>query len=160
MRPTRDIQESIVYVGTREVALEGTLSVPDSPRGIILFAHGSGSSRHSPRNRFVARELQNGGRPDLAGDALPRVRTPTLFVVGGNDEQVIELSEQAMARMPGPVRLEIVPGATHLFEEAGTLEQVARLARDWFVRHLSVMRTTDARVEGDVDRADRSEHSR
>jgi pimeloyl-ACP methyl ester carboxylesterase len=186
----------------------------------VLFAHGSGSSRHSTRNRYVAGELQaaglatllidlltpeeeaadqhtahlrfdipllaerlvaatrwlgedpstrelfvgyfgastgagaalvaaatvpdrvgtvvsRGGRPDLAGDALPRVRGPTLFIVGGRDLAVLELNRIAMARMTTVTRLEIVPGATHLFEEPGTLETVAHLARDWFLRHLT-----------------------
>jgi putative phosphoribosyl transferase len=81
--------------------------------------------------------VSRGGRPDLAGDALPRVAAPTLLIVGGRDEHVIELNRQAMSRMVAPVELEIVPGATHLFEEPGTLEEVARLARDWFVKHLA-----------------------
>ena len=84
--------------------------------------------------------MSRGGRPDLAGDALPLVRAPTLLIVGGRDEQVIELNGQAMARMRAPVKLEIIPGATHLFEEPGALEQVARLARDWFVRYLAPAR--------------------
>lgn len=211
--------EHQVRVGASGVVLEGGLAVPDRARGVVLFAHGSGSSRHSPRNRFVAEALREGalatllldlltpeeeavdartrqlrfdialladrlvgaidwlarqpaarglpvglfgastgggaalvaaaeradavgavvsrgGRPDLAGDALPMVRAPSLLIVGGDDEAVIGLNRRAMARMSAPVRLEIVPGATHLFEEPGTLEQVARLARDWFVRYL------------------------
>ena len=202
------------------VTLEGTLAVPQKRRGVVLFAHGSGSSRHSPRNRHVAQFLRDnglatllvdlltvreeevdmvtrhhrfdigllaerlagaidwlaeeqstrglsvglfgastgggaalvaaadrpervgavvsrGGRPDLAGSALPLVRSPTLLIVGERDEPVIELNREAMARMRSPVRLEIVPRATHLFEEPGTLEEVARLARDWFSLHLS-----------------------
>ncbi|HEU4700444.1 MAG TPA: alpha/beta family hydrolase [Gemmatimonadales bacterium] len=201
------------------VRLAATLGVPAARRGVVLFAHGSGSSRHSPRNRYVAGELQRagfatvladllteaeeradavdahlrfdigmlaerlagivdqlgrlpetrglpvglfgastgggaalvaaagrpdavravvsrGGRPDLAGAALARVRAPTLLVVGGRDDVVIELNETARARMPGEVRLEIVPGATHLFEEPGALEAVARLAVAWFERWL------------------------
>lgn len=201
------------------VVLDADLAVPEDPRGVVLFAHGSGSSRHSPRNRYVATELQRaglatmladlltpaeeqldartaelrfdigllavrlveltdwlvaneptaglpiglfgastgaagalvaaarrpaaidavvsrGGRPDLAGDALTAVRQPTLLIVGGRDTVVIELNRQAMAMIPGETRLEIVPGASHLFEEPGALEEVARLARDWFVRHL------------------------
>jgi dienelactone hydrolase len=200
--------------------LEGDLVVPQGARGIALFAHGSGSSRHSSRNRFVAGELQaaglgtllfdlltdeeesvdiqtghlrfdiallaerllagtawiggeqqtrnlrvgyfgastgggaallaaarqpnavravvsRGGRPDLAGDTLPRVKAPTLLIVGGNDAPVLELNEAAMRQMRAEVRLEVVPGATHLFEEAGALEHVAALARDWFRRHLA-----------------------
>jgi putative phosphoribosyl transferase len=211
--------EHTVVVGTDSVLLEGTMAVPDSALGVVLFAHGSGSSRHSPRNRFVADELRagglgtllvdlltpneeivdlrtrelrfdigllaerlvgairwldaepdtrrlpiglfgastgggaalvtaarlpnrvgavvsRGGRPDLAGETLPDVTAPTLLIVGGNDDVVIDLNRRAMAQMNAPVRLEIVRGASHLFEEPGTLDEVARLARDWFVRHL------------------------
>jgi putative phosphoribosyl transferase len=200
--------------------LFGNLDIPEGATGLVVFAHGSGSSRHSPRNQFVARTLNNaglatllfdlltqeeeaidlrtrehrfnigllaerlvhatswarqqeetrdlrigyfgsstggaaalgaaaeipqdvgavvsrGGRPDLAGDALPKVQAPALLIVGGNDDIVIELNEQARDRMRCEVKLEIVPGATHLFEEPGTLEHVARLASDWFVRHLT-----------------------
>jgi dienelactone hydrolase len=202
--------------------LDGDLRLPDRPRGIVLFAHGSGSSRHSPRNQFVARVLEQrglatllidllteqeevvdattghlrfdiemlasrlagiidwlrarpetsalpiglfgastgggaalvaaaarpgevaaivsrGGRPDLAGPALPHVTAPTLLIIGGFDEPVIEMNRDAAARMRGPgqhVELEIVPGATHLFEEAGTLDRVSELAGDWFARYL------------------------
>jgi putative phosphoribosyl transferase len=201
--------------------LFGNLNIPDGAAGLVLFAHGSGSSRHSPRNQFVARTLNNarlatllfdlltreeeaidlrtrqhrfnigllaerlvhatkwarqqeqtrdlrvgyfgsstgggaalvaaadlpqdigavvsrGGRPDLAGDALPKVQTPTLLIVGGNDDVVIELNEQARDRMRCEVKLEIVPGATHLFEEPGALEHVAQLASDWFNAHVAV----------------------
>jgi dienelactone hydrolase len=201
------------------VVLEADLVVPESAQGVVVFAHGSGSSRHSPRNRYVAAELQRaglatvladlltpdeerldlrtgafrfnigllaarvtaatdwvagheptaglgiglfgastgaaaalvaaanrpdsvqavvsrGGRPDLAGDLLGSVRQPTLLIVGGCDEVVIELNREAMRKLAGDTRLEIVPGATHLFEEPGALERVARLAQDWFVRHL------------------------
>jgi len=200
--------------------LFGNLTIPEDVTALVLFAHGSGSSRHSPRNQFVARTLNNtglatllfdlltpeeeaidmrtrehrfnigllaerlvhatkwakqqeqtrdlragyfgsstggaaalvaaaalpqdvgavvsrGGRPDLAGDALPRVRAPTLLIVGGNDDVVIELNEMARDQVRCQVKLEIVPGATHLFEEPGMLEQVARLASDWFSRHLT-----------------------
>lgn len=212
-------REHPVHVETDGVSLEGTLAVPSNAVGVVLFAHGSGSSRHSPRNRYVARELQNerfatllldllapdeeavdlrtrrlrfdiallarrlsgaidwlgaqedtgaldvglfgastgaaaalvaaaahpervhavvsrGGRPDLAGDALPRVRAPTLLIVGGDDTPVIELNKRARASMHVLVELEIVDGATHLFEEPGALESVARRARRWFVRYL------------------------
>jgi putative phosphoribosyl transferase len=195
------------------------LTVPQSTSGLVLFAHGSGSSRHSPRNQFVARTLNNeglatllfdlltpeeesvdlrtrehrfnisllaerlvhatkwakqqqqtrdlrvgyfgsstgggaalvaaaelpddvgavvsrGGRPDLAGDALPKVKAPTLLIVGGEDHVVIELNEQARAQMRCEIKIDIVPGATHLFEEPGALEQVAKLASDWFVNHI------------------------
>ena len=195
------------------VTLEGDLLVPAGAPGIVLFAHGSGSSRFSSRNRYVAQVLRDGGlgtllidlltaseeaidertrylrfdidllarrlvdaaqwldtpsvglfgastgggaalvaaaqlpdrikavvsrggRPDLAGAALARVKAPTLLIVGGHDEPVIELNEEAYDRMTCERKMEIVPGATHLFEEPGTLEQVARLARDWFVKYL------------------------
>jgi pimeloyl-ACP methyl ester carboxylesterase len=81
--------------------------------------------------------VSRGGRPDLAGEALRRVRAPTLLIVGGNDPEVLRLNQQALAALGGESRLEIVPGATHLFEEPGTLERVAVLARNWFLRHLS-----------------------
>jgi pimeloyl-ACP methyl ester carboxylesterase len=198
--------------------LDADLHLPEEPRGLVVFAHGSGSSRFSSRNRQVAeflnkqhfatllldlltqaeeridvrtaefrfdipllgrrvvaaadwaaahpllRELpigyfgastgaaaaliaaahrpqamavvSRGGRPDLAGDALPLVRTPTLLIVGGDDQPVIEMNESAMRRMIAPVELAIVPRATHLFEEPGTLEEVQRLALDWFNRHV------------------------
>ena len=94
------------------------------------------------RPESVRAVVSRGGRPDLAGDALPRVTAPTLLIVGGDDEPVIGMNEWALARLGSPVkRLEIVPGATHLFEEPGTLEEVARLAAEWFARHL-------ARAEG------------
>ena len=208
-----------VRIPAAGAALDGDLSVPERARGIVLFAHGSGSSRKSSRNRFVAGVLQQaglatllmdlltpeeetadnitghlrfdipflaerlslatdwlqqqpdtgklaigyfgastgggaalvaaadlpdqvaavvsrGGRPDLAGAALPRVSAPTLLIVGGADVPVITLNRQAMERMTAEVRLEIVPGASHLFEEPGTLEVVARLARDFFLQHL------------------------
>lgn len=212
------IEESIVIpIGRQQI--EADLNVPDRAIGLVVFAHGSGSSRFSSRNRSVAAYFQQrglgtllldlltreeeavdnytreyrfdidrlgtrvvlatdwaqqradlrklgigyfgastgaaaaliaaaerpeltravvsrGGRPDLAGTALPRVTAPTLLIVGGDDEPVIEMNQDAMARMTAPVQLEIVPGATHLFEEPGTLEQVERLAGDWFARHL------------------------
>lgn len=204
----------------RSVVLEGNLTLPEGVRGLVLFAHGSGSSRFSPRNRYVARELQEaglatllidllnpqeealdlqsaelrfdipflakrlsevidsiegepetenlsiglfgastgggaalvaaaarpesvkavvcrGGRPDLAGPILPKVKAPTLLIVGGEDHPVIALNEQAFEKLTAEKRLWIVPGATHLFEEPGTLEQVARLAADWFKTHLT-----------------------
>jgi dienelactone hydrolase len=209
------VDTRLIQVDAGGAILEGALSLPKQPNGIVLFAHGSGSSRHSPRNRYVAGVLQGGklatllidlltkdeervdlrtrhlrfdigmladrlvaviewlgqqsetkalkvglfgsstgggaalvaaarkpaevgavvsrgGRPDLAGSALPQVAAPTLLIVGGNDQPVIEMNREAMAQMRAPVKLEIVPGASHLFEEPGTLEQVAGLARDWF----------------------------
>ena len=80
--------------------------------------------------------VSRGGRPDLAGEALPRVRAPTLLIVGARDDAVLTLNREAMAAMSAPVELEVVPGATHLFEEPGTLERVARLAADWFARYV------------------------
>jgi putative phosphoribosyl transferase len=213
--------EKEVRIPLGALVLEGTLGLPDSAAGVVLFAHGSGSSRHSSRNRYVARVLREaglgtllfdlltreeeiaeartghlrfdigllaerlagatdwllvqsesarlkvgyfgastgggaalvaaaarprevssvvsrGGRPDLAGDALPEVHAPTLLIVGGHDDQVLRLNEQALARLQCPKRLEIVPGASHLFEEPGTLERVAELARDWFLSTLRV----------------------
>src|SRR4051812_23653130 len=218
---TREDITRPVRITAGPITLEGDLAVPAGARGIVVFAHGSGSGQHSPRNRFVAEALQagglatllfdlltedeeyqerstrhlrfdigllarrlmeatdwlarqpetrdltvgyfgastgggaalvaaaerpeavgavvsRGGRPDLAGEvALGRVRAPTLLIVGGADTPVIALNRQAMAQMSAPVTLEIVPGATHLFEEPGALEHVARLARDWFERHLT-----------------------
>jgi putative phosphoribosyl transferase len=210
-----------VQIHAGRAVLSGNLTIPENAVGLVLFAHGSGSSRHSPRNQFVARTLNDaslatllfdlltqheeaidmrtgehrfnigllaerlvhatkwakqqeqtrdlrlayfgsstgggaalvaaaelphdvgvvvsrGGRPDLAGDALPKVQAPTLLVVGGNDDIVIELNEMARDRMRCEVKLEIVPGATHLFEEPGALEKVAKLASDWFANHIAV----------------------
>jgi putative phosphoribosyl transferase len=216
----RKAQEYRVSVTADSVSLKGNLVVPLGTQGIILFAHGSGSSRHSPRNRYVAEVLQKeglatllidlltseeeaidmqtrhlrfdiglltsrlvgatdwllenpttshlrigyfgastgsaaaliaaterpeaigaivsrGGRPDLAGSALSRIRTPTLLIVGGNDFPVIALNEDALKYIPAEKRLEIIPRATHLFEELGALEQVASLASQWFKRYLT-----------------------
>jgi putative phosphoribosyl transferase len=221
MATPRTIDARAVRLAIGRLALEGDLRLPETASGVVVFAHGSGSSRFSPRNRFVASVLEQaglatllmdlltrdeeaideqtahlrfdigllaqrlvaatdwlgqqpdtrhlpigyfgastgagaalvaaaerpaviraivsrGGRPDLAGSALARVRAPTLLIVGGRDEVVIELNRAAFELLPVEKRLEIVPGATHLFEEPGTLEVVARLARDWFVRHLSI----------------------
>jgi putative phosphoribosyl transferase len=208
-----------VRIASDGLQLDGTLEIPAQARGLVLFAHGSGSSRHSSRNRRVARVLQEagvatllfdlltkeeeridantghlrfdieflasrlrlatvwawrgdrtaalrigyfgastgaaaalvaaaepdsdigavvsrGGRPDLAGDALKRVRAPTLLIVGGADEPVIPLNEKAYAKLTCTKRLEIVPDATHLFEEPGTLDIVAQLAARWFMENL------------------------
>jgi len=213
--------EHPVRIPARTATLDGDLAIPHGATGIVVFAHGSGSSRHSPRNRAVARTLRDagfatllmdlltpeeeredrqsaalrfdigllagrlvyaadwlahqqdtnqlsigyfgastgsgaalvaaaerpqritavvsrGGRPDLAGDALARVQAPTLLIVGGNDEPVIQMNRDALGHLGTQVkRLEIVPGATHLFEEPGALEAVAALARDWFARYLT-----------------------
>jgi putative phosphoribosyl transferase len=207
--------DQLVHIPAGTVTLEGELLLPPGVPGVVVFAHGSGSSRHSPRNVFVARALQSaglgtllfdlltraedtdyetrfdialltrrliaathwlqqqphtktltigyfgastgaaaalqaaatlgsaitavvsrGGRPDLAGAALAHVSAPTLLIVGGEDHVVIDLNRQAYARLHGEKQLVIVPGATHLFEEAGTLEEVARVASQWFVTHL------------------------
>src|SRR4030081_3159054 len=216
------VEETLVHVSAGSVTLDGNLSLPEESRAVVLFAHGSGSSRHSSRNRYVARVLKEtklatllidlltldeevidartaqlrfdiellaerlvdatdwltefpdtkhlrigyfgastgaaaalaaaairpdvvnavvsrGGRPDLAGAALTRVRAPTLLIVGENDGQVIELNRAALAELRCEKQLVIVPGATHLFEEPGALDVVARLARDWFERHLIAM---------------------
>ncbi len=217
----RKIEMNEVRIPAGRVTLDGNLTTIDGATAIVLFVHGSGSSRHSPRNQFVARTLNNaglatllfdlltpeedaidartaelrfniellgerlvhatkwakqqeqtrnlrigyfgsstggaaalvaaaelpqdagavvsrGGRPDLAGEALPKVQAPTLLIVGGRDDIVIELNEQARDHMRCEVKLEIVPGATHLFEEPGALEKVAQLASDWFVNHIGV----------------------
>jgi len=209
-----------VRIPSGGVQIDGDLTLPPAARGIVLFAHGSGSSRHSPRNRYVAEFLQDadlgtllmdlltaeeeeidiktahlrfdidllaerlvdatewltqdpetralpvgyfgastgagaalvaaarspdavaaivsrGGRPDLAGPALARVRAPTLLIVGGYDTRVIEMNRIAHAQMPEGTSLVIVPGASHLFEEPGTLDAAARLAADWFGRYLA-----------------------
>ena len=208
-----------VQIHAGQAVLSGNLSIPQDAGALVLFAHGSGSSRRSPRNQFVARMLNDaglatllfdlltheeeaidtqtrelrfninllaerlvyatnwakqqsqtrdlrigyfgsstggaaalvaavdvprdvgavvsrGGRPDLASEALPKVQAPTLLIVGGNDDIVIELNEQARDRMRCEAKLEIIPGATHLFEEPGALEKVAQLASDWFVKHI------------------------
>lgn len=209
-----------VQIPAGGAVLSGNLTIAENAKALVLFAHGSGSSRHSPRNQFVARTLNcaglgtllfdlltpeeeahdtytrehrfniallgerlvqatnwaarqlqtrdlrigyfgsstggaaglvaaaelpqdigaivsRGGRPDLAGDALPKVQAPTLLIVGGNDDIVIELNEMARDQMVCEVQLEIIPGATHLFEEPAALEQVAKLASEWFSLHLS-----------------------
>ena len=225
---TTDGVEQSVRVSAGSVTLEGNLGIPEGARGVVLFAHGSGSGRHSPRNRFVAGRLRaaglatllidlltedeetadqytghlrfdigllaerllgatdwlaedsrtaglsvgyfgastgggaalvaaarrpdrvgavvsRGGRPDLAGEALPLVQAPTLLLVGGDDEPVITLNKTALVKLGAPVKkLVIVPGATHLFAEPGKLEEVARLATDWFTRHLELPAETRA----------------
>ena len=208
-----------VRIPAGRAVLDGNLTIADQTKALILFAHGSGSSRHSPRNQFVARTLNEaglatllfdlltpeeesvdlytrehrfdirllaerlvhatkwtkqqkkisdlrigyfgsstgggaalvaaaelpdevgavvsrGGRPDLAGDGLPKVKAPTLLIVGGEDHVVIDLNEQARAQMKCECKIDIVPGATHLFEEPGALEKVAKVAADWFCDHI------------------------
>jgi putative phosphoribosyl transferase len=207
--------EQPVVIPVDHVKLHGNLVVPERATGLVIFAHGSGSSRFSPRNTFVARQLQEGriatlladllqedealdrrhvfdlallarrlsaitvwvradartrelaigyfgastgagaalraaamepepiaaivsrgGRPDLAAPFLPKVLAPTLLIVGGLDDAVIEMNDEALALLTCPKQLIIVPGASHLFEEPGTLEEVARLARQWFQKYL------------------------
>jgi len=214
--PPLAARDGDVTIPLDRVGLEGHLTIPSGACGVVLFAHGSGSSRHSPRNQYVADVLnragigtllfdlltpseaewrQNvfdieslqgrlvlatrwlatalrpagpalgyfgastgaaaalwaatdpdvdisavvsrGGRPDLAGARLGAVRAPTLLIVGGNDEVVLELNRDARARMTCPTALRVVPGASHLFEERGTLQVAAELARDWFLEHLT-----------------------
>ena len=213
------VEEGLVYVNTGKLTLEGNLLLPDRATGVVMFAHGSGSSRFSSRNRYVADVLRQsgvgtllidlltreeeavdmrtahlrfdiglladrlagasawlakqsetswmklglfgastggaaalvaaareperihavvsrGGRPDLAGPALPAVQAPTLLLVGGNDGPVIEMNRDAYDQMTCERRMIIIPGASHLFEEPGTLEEVARLAAEWFTRYL------------------------
>ena len=220
----REQQVTVPFDGTE---LHADLAVPEAAHGIVVFVHGSGSSRHSPRNRFVAQTLQRsgqatllldlltpgearvdartaelrvdipllatrlsiatdwvrhqqtishlhvgyfgastgaaaalcvaaqrpgiahaivsrGGRPDLAGaEVLEGVNAPTLLIVGGNDAPVIALNERALSHLRGPTELVIVPGATHLFEEPGALEEVARLAASWFARYLAEVPARD-----------------
>lgn len=219
----KELTEKKVEIPIGQVVLNGDLIVPKNAEGLAIFAHGSGSSRHSPRNRYVARVIQEagvgtllfdlltraeedsematghlrfnipflagrlnevaawtaqqpeigklrigyfgsstgggaalvaaaeipervgavvsrGGRPDLAAESLPEVKAPTLLIVGGRDVDVLKLNEDALARLNCEKELQVVPGASHLFEEAGTLEQVAQLAAAWFARHLSVKR--------------------
>jgi dienelactone hydrolase len=219
MTHATDIETSAVRIPADGVELNGDLALPNETGGIVLFAHGSGSSRHSSRNKYVASELNQaglgtllfdllteqeeeeerytghlrfdigllarrlvaatdwaaseprlrelpvgyfgastgggaalvaaaarpesvgavvsrGGRPDPAGEALRYVQAPTLLIVGGGDGQVIELNRWALGLLPCEKELRIVPGATHLFEEPGAMEEVARLAREWFEKHL------------------------
>jgi putative phosphoribosyl transferase len=109
------------------------------PVGYFGASTGAGAALVAATDPRVkpATVVSRGGRPDLAGKALTKVHAPTLLIVGGRDEVVLELNRRAQAMMPGECTLTVVPGATHLFEEAGTLEQVAVLARDWFINHLS-----------------------
>ncbi len=216
------IENRLVRIPIGNIQLEGNLNIPPDAEGIIVFVHGSGSSRHSPRNQFVATQLREGplgtllfdlltqeeeeidmrtgrlrfdinllahrtisavdwlvkqpfaaglvvglfgastgaaaaliaaaerpdrvgavvsrgGRPDMAEDFLPRVQAPTLLIVGGNDSPVIEMNQDAFERMSPRLDKEfrIIPGATHLFSEPGTLEEVAEMAEEWFVEHLT-----------------------
>jgi putative phosphoribosyl transferase len=220
-----DVQDITIPIG--DIELEGSLAIPAAAMGVVMFAHGSGSSRHSPRNRHVASQLQScrlatllfdlltpeeeqidavdatlrfdvemlaerlvgatdsllasgrsrglpigyfggstgaaaaliaaarrpaqiaavvsrGGRPDLAHDALPVVRAPTLFIIGGADTWVLQANREAAARMTAPHRIVVVQGATHLFEEPGALDQVSRLASSWFAEHFAAGHVAEA----------------
>jgi putative phosphoribosyl transferase len=221
-----------VSIGLKGTTLEGTLALPKDSNGLVLFAHGSGSSRHSPRNRYVAQVINSqrigtllfdlltreeeardqytgelrfdiaflarrliaathwstndpatrdlkvgyfgastgaaaaliaagelpdlvsavvsrGGRPDLAEEALGSVRAPTLLIVGGDDEPVIGMNQEALAKLYCPdKKLVIIPGATHLFEEPGTLEEVARLAAEWFNQHFRTAKKHQSQSAG------------
>jgi putative phosphoribosyl transferase len=212
--------EQMVNIPMGAFSLEGTLTLPEAAEGIVVFAHGSGSSRHSPRNRYVAESMHSeglatllmdllsseeevvdlrsghlrfdidllserlimatdwllsrpetgglrmgyfgastgaaaalvaaakradrikavvsrGGRPDLAGGYLSKVKAPTLLIVGGRDTLVVDLNREALERVSAPKRLEIIPWATHLFVEPGALEDVSRLSQNWFLQYLT-----------------------
>jgi dienelactone hydrolase len=139
---TREYRFDIDRLGQRVVAaIDWAGAESDvSTLPIACFGASTGAAAAliaaAERPDAVRAVISRGGRPDLAGEALPRVQAPTLLIVGGADEEVIELNRQAMRRMQAPVSLEIVPGATHLFEEPGTLEEVSRLALAWCRRHL------------------------
>ncbi len=222
------IENRLVHIPIGHISLEGNLDIPENAEGIVVFVHGSGSSRHSPRNQFVAQQLRKGplgtllfdllteeeeeidmrtarlrfdinllaqrtiaavdwlsaqefteglafglfgastgaaaalttaaeradlidavvsrgGRPDMAAEYLPRVEAPTLLIVGGQDSPVIEMNQDAFERLPADLDKEfrIVPGATHLFSEPGALEEVAQMAEEWFVEHLTKGREKD-----------------
>lgn len=226
MKPNHSAQTKHIVIESQEHRLEGEFVSPPNPIGVVLFAHGSGSSRLSPRNQLVARELHRegiatllfdlleeqeavdrrnvfdvellagrllgavdwvhqqaelknlplgffgastgaaaaliaaaessepvaavvsrGGRPDLAERWLSRVTAPTLLIVGGEDDQVIEMNRFALGQLICEARMEIVPGATHLFEEPGTLEEVARLAAAWFATFLLKNEKSEQGVE-------------
>jgi putative phosphoribosyl transferase len=141
---TREYRFDIPLLGRRVIgAIDWVQARPDLHHlGIALFGASTGAAAAligaAERPRSVRAVISRGGRPDLADDALPAVQAPTLLIVGGHDEPVIEMNRDAMLRMRAPVDLEIVPGATHLFEEAGALELVSRLAVEWCRRHLGV----------------------
>jgi len=139
---TRELRFDIDLLADRLVGATWWLAGEETTRALPvgLFGASTGAAAAlvaaAGRADHVAAVVSRGGRPDLAGASLPNVRTPTLLIVGGSDGVVVDLNRRAMAVMTAPVRLEIVPRATHLFEEPGALDQVARLARDWFVRYL------------------------
>ena len=141
---TREYRFDIELLGRRVVAAADWTRARNDVRHLPLAFFGASTGAAAAliaaaeRPRLTRAVISRGGRPDLAGDALPHVHAPTLLIVGGNDAPVIQLNEEAMRRMRATVRLEIVPGATHLFEERGALEHVSRLAADWCREHLHV----------------------
>ncbi len=143
---TSEYRFDVERLGTRVVAAidwaGGDLRVSSLPLACFGASTGAAAALIAAAERpgVVRAVVSRGGRPDLAGDALPRVQAPTLLIVGGADTTVIDLNQAAMRRMAGPVLLEIVPGATHLFEEPGALERVSALALSWCRRHLEPRR--------------------
>jgi putative phosphoribosyl transferase len=138
---TAEHRFDIAMLGRRVVAaIDWVRAQPTAPGAIALFGASTGAGAAlvaaAERRDVVRAVVSRGGRPDLAGDALTWVRAPTLLIVGGHDTQVVDLNRRAAARMRAEVRIEIVPGAGHLFEEAGALEAVARLASDWCRQHV------------------------
>ena len=124
----------------------GAISATASPRSVLASTGSAAALKAAAAlGTAIHAVVSRGGRPDLAEAALPRVQAPTLLIVGGDDEVVIELNRQAFAQLTAPRHLAIVPGATHLFEEPGTLEQVARLATDWFQRYLGTAQAGEER---------------
>jgi dienelactone hydrolase len=140
---TRRLRFDIPVLGRRVVATIDWLADDPAARELPVGCFGASTGAAAALIAAAARPervwavVSRGGRPDLAGDALRRVTAPTLLIVGGNDPEVLRLNRQALTALTGEARLEVVPGATHLFEEPGALERVAALARDWFVRHLA-----------------------
>jgi dienelactone hydrolase len=139
---TRHLRFDVALLGRRVIAtidwLASNETTKELPVGCFGASTGAAAALIAAADRpeRVGAVVSRGGRPDLAGEALGRVTAPTLLIVGGNDPEVLRLNQQALAALAGEVRLEIVPGATHLFEEPGALARVAILARDWFLQHL------------------------
>jgi dienelactone hydrolase len=139
---TREYRFDIDRLGHRVVAAIDWTAIHPKVTHLPVAAFGASTGAAAAliaaaeRPEIVRAVISRGGRPDLAGNALPRVQAPTLLIVGGDDEPVIELNRAAMRRMRSPVHLEIVPGATHLFEEPGALELVAQLALTWCTKYL------------------------
>jgi dienelactone hydrolase len=140
---TGELRFDIGLLARRVVAATDWLATQEATSHLEIGCFGASTGAAAAlvaaaeRADLVGAVVSRGGRPDLAGDALPGVRAPTLLIVGARDELVLELNEHARARMEAETELEVVPGASHLFEEPGKIEIVAKLARDWFLRHLS-----------------------